>query len=34
MYPVTPTHTEEPLKIIEDSAETSDKLPDTTAIKR
>ncbi|MGF9971137.1 phage portal protein [Bacillus subtilis] len=34
MYPITPTHTEELLKIIEDSAETSDTLPDTSAILR
>ncbi|MEC1662999.1 phage portal protein [Bacillus halotolerans] len=34
MYPLTPTHTEELLKIIEDSAETSDTLPDTSAILR
>ncbi|MBL3648781.1 phage portal protein [Bacillus sp. RHFS10] len=34
MYPITPTHTEELLKIIEDSAETSDILPDTSAILR
>ncbi|MFG6671069.1 phage portal protein [Bacillus subtilis] len=34
MYPITPTHTEELLKIIEDSAGTSDTLPDTSAILR
>ncbi|MFJ5794456.1 phage portal protein [Bacillus atrophaeus] len=34
MYPTTPTHTEELLKIIEDSAETSDTLPDTTVIQK
>ncbi|MDK2600124.1 hypothetical protein QO179_18220 [Bacillus stercoris] len=34
MYPMTPTHTEELLKIIQDSAETSDTLPDTTVIQK
>ncbi|UNE49949.1 phage portal protein [Bacillus amyloliquefaciens] len=34
MYPITPTHTEELLKIIQDSAETSDTLPDTTVIQK
>ncbi|PRO41060.1 phage portal protein [Bacillus sp. LLTC93] len=34
MYPTSPTHTEELLKIIEDSAETSDKLPDTTILQK
>uniref|UniRef100_UPI003F5899CE phage portal protein n=1 Tax=Bacillus vallismortis TaxID=72361 RepID=UPI003F5899CE len=31
---MTPTHTEELLKIIQDSAETSDTLPDTTVIQK
>lgn len=34
MYPTSPTHTEELLKIIEDSAETSDKLPNTTILQK
>ncbi|MGX6634128.1 phage portal protein [Bacillus velezensis] len=34
MYPITPTHTEELLKIIQDSAETSDTLPNTTVIQK
>lgn len=34
MYPTSPTHTEELIKIIEDSAETSDKLPDTTILQK
>ncbi|MCC9090650.1 phage portal protein [Bacillus pumilus] len=34
MYPTSPTHTEELIKIIEDSAETSDKQPDTTILQK
>ncbi|KDE26691.1 phage portal protein, SPP1 family [Bacillus safensis FO-36b] len=34
MYPTSPTHTEELIKIIKDSAETSDKLPDTTILQK
>ncbi|XYU16960.1 phage portal protein [Bacillus pumilus] len=34
MYPTSPTHTEELIKVIEDSAETSNKLPDTTILQK
>ncbi|MFS0655702.1 phage portal protein [Bacillus sp. 179-C3.3 HS] len=34
MYPTSPTHTEELIKVIEDSAETSEKLPDTTILQK